>query len=99
MDDRTQVILVITGLGATAVETSLPPRKSLVEPVASSLPVEAPIPRSVTMPVRTPGLHDNQHPSMEIENHENKAHIEVSAATPADLDLPAFMRRRIRQVS
>jgi cell division protein FtsZ len=90
MDDRTQVILVITGLGATPIETSLPARSSKVEPVAASVPAEPPLPRSVNTNMRAQGMNENR-PAQPA-----KAQIEVSEANPADLDLPAFMRRRVR---
>ena len=40
MDDRAQVILVITGLGATPIETALPSRKPQAEPVNVSVQSE-----------------------------------------------------------
>ena len=92
MDDRTQVILVITGLGATAIETALPVRKTQEQseparqPVAvasaAAAPTHAaasPAPTLLTRPVlRQPAAEES------------------SSSVPTDLDLPAFMRRRAR---
>lgn len=81
MDDRTQVTLVITGLGATPIETALPGRKAQPErpqEEAAGIPVQRPVAATSLGQVRT-------------------SPREVIGAAPADLDLPAFMRRRIRQ--
>jgi len=98
MGDRAQVILVITGLGATPIETAMPSRKPQAEPVPTSAPVEAVGVRPVVDAGKMPGLLDNQG-GVERNTNPQAAHIELSAANPADLDLPAFMRRRIRQTS
>jgi cell division protein FtsZ len=94
MEDRCQVILVITGLGATPVEAALPSAKTQPETVhvtssaqahtaaVASVSVSAPVPVS-----RPPA--EVMHPHAQV--------IDMPAATPADLDLPAFMRRRARQ--
>lgn len=97
MDDRTQVILVITGLGATPIETAMPARKTQVDPDLTAPLVEAaPVPRPVSSAAHIASA--NAGPAATMVDG-NKEHIEVSAANPADLDLPAFLRRRIRQVS
>ncbi len=71
MQDRAQVILVITGLGATPVDTR-PVEHRAETPVA--IPVE---------PVRE-AFPVTMMPALEL------------AAAHGDLDLPAFMRRRVR---
>ncbi len=98
MGDRAQVILVITGLGATPIETSLPVRRAQAEPVPSTFPTEAVVMRSAGASMKMPGIAEKID-SIEKNVSTRAAQIEVSAANPADLDLPAFMRRRIRQSS
>jgi len=72
MGDRVEVILVITGLGATAVQSPF-----VAEKKAEPLPVEP-----------EPVLAAAQHA---IENSP----VEM-VSSRSDLDLPAFMRRRLR---
>lgn len=71
MHDRTQVILIITGLGATAMPVSLQPRQTQANPPT---PVEKPIPLAAMAECET---------------------VNIAAGTNIDLDLPAFMRRRV----
>lgn len=71
MGDRVEVILVITGLGATPVETPIMARKSQPEPVAAE-----PQPVMAARPVVEKAPMEMVHPR-------------------SDLDLPAFMRRRM----
>ncbi len=71
--DRVQVILVITGLGATSYEEKQPAVNRVFEPV----------PDIVTPPAPEPP------PS------PNKSQVEM-IASPVDLDVPAFIRRRLR---
>jgi cell division protein FtsZ len=73
MDGRVQVILVITGLGATSLEASMANKK----PLPVTAPITAPCPPAQPIAVA-------QMPQMEM------------VAASGDLDLPAFMRRRIR---
>jgi cell division protein FtsZ len=73
MDGRCQVILVITGLGATPLEASMANKKP--QPVVAAVAAPCPAPQPVAVA---------QMPQMEL------------AAASGDLDLPAFMRRRIR---
>jgi cell division protein FtsZ len=72
MGDRVQVILVITGLGATAVD----PRNAVRRPI--SQPEEA-------IPVPQPEAKKAQAPSP----------VEM-VSTHINLDVPAFIRRRLR---
>ena len=90
MEDRTQVILVITGLGATAIEAPAAARIQVKEPAHIGAAVESgPVMRSVAdvqvQPAPRPARPVQQEPTME-----------VSSITPVDIDLPAFMRRRTR---
>jgi cell division protein FtsZ len=81
MQDRTQVTLVITGIGGEAMDQSLKydgmPKKVDTAPV--QLVEQAPIDY----------LQDNSNPSVALPQFE-------MAGTTSDLDLPAFMRRRTR---
>jgi cell division protein FtsZ len=76
MGDRVEVILVITGLGATPVQTPIITRKPQPEPVSvAAQPVVKEVIRQAAPPPPTP-----------VEMLHQRA----------DLDLPAFMRRRMR---
>jgi cell division protein FtsZ len=71
MQDRVQVILIITGLGATPVDSHIQVQRT------------AEAPRNPTVPSVTHAPHINQMPQVEL------------AGAPANLDLPAFLRRRV----
>ncbi len=93
MGDRAQVILVITGLGATPIETALPMRKPQADPVRTGEPIQAAVSRPASVAARvTP-----ESAAAARSGGQRAAQIEVANANPADLDLPAFMRRRMRQ--
>lgn len=79
MQDRAQVILIITGLGATALETRKPVARPQTAPVTTAAPAQQPTFQTQPAPVQ---MHE---PVMEYANANN------------DLDLPAFIRRRVRQ--
>lgn len=83
MDNRVQVILIITGLGATPLDTQPNPRKA-VEPVLSAAVMDTSLPSASL-------AGKSQQPALSSE----RAHIEF-VPSAADLDLPAFMRRRVR---
>jgi cell division protein FtsZ len=88
MEDRCQVILVITGLGATPLETAMPTRKAQPEPVGVSVPVRAAVAAAAVQPFAAHSSAAVIHPHGQI--------VDMPSAAPADLDLPAFMRRRAR---
>lgn len=101
MEDRAQVILVITGLGATPIETALPTaRKAQPQPqvqpemVAASAPAE-PVRRVAAVAsstaVATGPASLGQVAARSVASGPS---LETSGAIPADIDLPAFMRRR-----
>ncbi len=78
MGDRVEVIMVLTGIGATPIEVpkiASRPAQQSVETVAAT----APKPRSI--------------PIME---RAEASPAQEAAAIQADLDIPAFLRRRIR---
>jgi hypothetical protein len=78
MEDRAQVILVLTGIGATSVDSQ---NKAQVEPV------QTPIQAVTNPPVEPIQLHSfvPSTPAPQLEM--------VGANT--DLDIPAFLRRRV----
>ena len=82
MQDRAQVTLVITGIGGTAMDPALK-MNSIRQDLTPTRPVENAAPAPAV-----------------LLNPDNSAPIPVPqfemAGTPADLDVPAFMRRRIR---
>ena len=71
MQDRVQVILIITGLGATPVDSHIQVQRT------------AEAPQNPSVPPVTHAPHVNQMPQVEL------------AGAPANLDLPAFLRRRV----
>jgi cell division protein FtsZ len=90
MEDRTQVILVITGLGATAIEAPTAARNQVQEPALVGAAVgTGPVMRSVADVQVQPAVRLTRPVQQEST-------MEVSSITPADIDLPAFMRRRTR---
>lgn len=101
MDDRAQVILVITGLGATAVESAFPARISQPEPVRVSASPAVPPLGQATTPTNPPTRISaaGRPSSMGLPAARTQIEgtsMEMSSTNPADLDLPAFMRRRSR---
>lgn len=98
MDDRCQVILVITGLGAMPIEAALPNRKPRIEeePVAvAATPSLAYRHVSAATAVATnPSTLGQSMARAPFAEQENA--LDMPEVTPADIDLPAFMRRRVR---
>lgn len=84
MEDRVQVILVITGLGApTLEETMSSVKKSEPEPInAAPFPEPVQEPIGVVKPVASAS--------------STTTHAEISNSLNQNLDIPAFMRRRTR---
>jgi cell division protein FtsZ len=79
LEERTQVILIITGMGATPIEEALPGAEKI-------LPAKQPQQHAVDLP---PAYRNS--PVAEPIS----AQMDLASA-PANLDLPAFMRRRAR---
>ncbi len=91
MEDRAQVILVITGLGATPVDAALPARKPQLEPVhQEAAPAAQPVHQPQVAPQQTnlpsPAVPQRAATPLEVSRSANVG--------SNDLDLPAFMRRR-----
>ncbi len=80
MYGRAQVILIVTGLGATSLEEALPGAEKVI-----ASPKPAPAVSSTPLPV-------NRQP---VAVAAGAPQMEVSSA-PVNLDIPAFMRRRAR---
>lgn len=80
--ERAQVTLVITGIGGSAMDPALKfemPRKQ---------PVQAAEPAAVSEEMPAFLLHENKLTPVALPQFE-------MAGTPADLDVPAFLRRRV----
>jgi len=98
MDNRAQVILIITGLGATSVDAT-PAARTVQQPAA--IPVTAPEPavRSYAAPsaalnsTSPAAVYPTQPLASAPENPPARSEMKSGAV---DLDLPAFMRRRVR---
>ncbi len=88
MQDRAQVILIITGLGATSLEEALPGSEKIM-PARQSNPVMAQQSSAATQPVAVAQSQavSSDMPQMEL------------AGAQVNLDIPAFMRRRVRYTS
>lgn len=107
MEERAQVILVITGLGAMPIEAAMPTRARVAEPEparSSAEPVRmASIPTTAAAtPAATqapaPSVRsftETVSPPMQSQMRKQPA-SEISSPTPANIDLPAFLRRRVR---
>jgi cell division protein FtsZ len=105
MEGRAQVILIITGLGATSVDAI--PVKAAVQPAVSQ-----PVPAARPTPVMPPSqpVRPASYPYAALQAVQTGQSMaastpamsspeprrQMAASTPSDLDLPAFMRRRIR---
>jgi len=82
LQDRVQVTLVITGLGAPSLEETM----SGISRVEKPNPVIAPQPEPRPVPTQSASPPVKQMP----------VHQSISEATYTNLDLPAFLRRRAR---
>ncbi len=97
MENRAEVILVITGIGATPVDAAAtnstivqqPVPEKVVEPQAQQVQPQPPQSQPQQQPSPTPA-----EPVRMVRLHEPSA-VELAGAQ-TDLDLPAFMRRRVR---
>ncbi len=76
LTERVQVILVLTGLGAMAIET---PQVINKQPAQTATPVHV----------------DTAEPASARPDISSRPQLELAAAQ-SDLDLPAFLRRRVR---
>jgi cell division protein FtsZ len=77
MDDRVQVILVLTGIGATSIESSN------INQIAHA-------------PQTAKWEYENQASTVNLVNQPVEAEFQMEmAGAPSDLDIPAFMRRRV----
>lgn len=86
MDDRAQVILIVTGLGATSLEKALPGAEKIIpmQTQAQQAAEERVVQASVTGAYKPGETQTIPSPQME------------ASAIMTNLDLPAFMRRRYR---
>lgn len=86
MENRTQVILVVTGLGAPALEEVLP---GIAVPARRQ--VEQPSPATASPPPAAAEAEDSPEESIPLSLAPC-----VTSALPNELDVPAFLRRRVR---
>ena len=95
MEDRVQVILVITGLGAPTLEEALSgvertrPRS---EPAGQATPSHNPIPQRTIVAGQPPAAP----PITQAEPHVSPAAQPPEIMIASGLDVPAFLRRRTR---
>ena len=91
LEDRVQVILVITGLGAPTLEEAM---ASVKQPVKAEPPPEPAIPVVIEKPLPVaPPAPKTYQPVETPEPPRVKADYPIN---PNDLDIPAFLRRRAR---
>lgn len=89
MQDRTQVILIITGLGGTPIDQTLPGAENAFE----NRPTVTAVPAPQSQPVPAASLAQNTAATVEAPA------IELNSNPATNLDIPAFMRRRVRYAS
>jgi len=82
LEDRVQVILVVTGLGAPTLEETL---ASVKKPEAKPEPAPASRPQQTLQQ------------AYEASAPPRQRQVDLSPAAAQDLDVPAFLRRRMRQ--
>jgi cell division protein FtsZ len=82
LEDRVQVILVVTGLGAPTLEETL---ASVKKPEPEPEPKPAPRPQQTLQQ------------AYEAAAPPRQRQVDLSPAAAQDLDVPAFLRRRMRQ--
>jgi cell division protein FtsZ len=89
LHDRTQVILIVTGLGALPIEQVIPGAERFLAEIAEKEPVRP----SRLQPKRTPSetFPDQNKPNQPTYSFS----AENSTMTSADLDIPAFLRKRV----
>ncbi len=73
MGDRVQVIMILTGLGATPVEVPTLQKRAAV-----------------------PAAHEIGSTALPLEEFQAETHTVEYASMRNDLDIPAFLRRRVR---
>jgi cell division protein FtsZ len=103
MVNRTQVILIVTGIGARALEDVLPGAERISQ-ISASHPSESPLQQPVHTPMQGGGVSRLQSLSSFVSeeqslpwktNSEQTSIIESnSILTSENLDIPAFLRRR-----
>lgn len=82
LEDRVEVILVVTGLGAPTLEDAMRQVENKSQPAAPAVP---------SLPIQAPAVAASQpEPLVPLRMSAEEM---VSAALPQDLDIPAFMRR------
>jgi cell division protein FtsZ len=84
LSDRAQAILIVTGLGALPIEKAIPGAERFL---AELPPLEKPVQEPVHRKERTPARQSNQAYSYAARS---------SVANTTNLDVPAFLRKRIR---
>jgi cell division protein FtsZ len=89
LKDRVQVILVITGLGATPIDAQSQPRRIVQA-------VQEPEPELVSAQVTIQPAPEPTPAPMPQTGMRIRPQVELAAANTTDLDIPAFMRRRVR---
>jgi cell division protein FtsZ len=89
MQDRAQVILIMTGLGATPLEQALPGAERIL-PKRVPASMEA---QTQAQPAYTTSHQSARHAPASVPQEVPQMEM---AGSPVNLDIPAFMRRRMR---
>lgn len=92
MEDRAQVILIITGLGATPVES--PFTRKVESKIEQTTVVATQSTDALNQPLQQPVINSGVsaiRPSRRSQSEDNEY-----SGVPADIDIPAFLRRRVR---
>jgi cell division protein FtsZ len=83
LGDRAQVILIVTGIGATAVDAQFGQKKNVE--------IETPSPFVISNPGKSLDIF-----TFSDEQTVSPLPSSESPVLPSDIDIPAFLRRRIR---
>ena len=89
LHDRTQVILIVTGLGALPIEQVIPGAERFLAEIAAKEPKRPARPQ----PKRT--QTDTSPDQYQVNKPTYSFSPENTAMTSADLDIPAFLRKRV----
>lgn len=109
MEDRAQVILIVTGLGATTLEQALPGSERIIGRQNQAAVEQAPVSQDAAQPVPADNTYANpqaipvtsrpafaQSQRAAVETPQGDIpQVELNASA-TNLDIPAFLRRRVR---
>lgn len=90
LSDRAQVILIVTGLGAVPIEVAIPGAEKFLSELTPKSEIEKTKERNQKLP------SSNHKKSEDQTENSYTFSSDRPAITTADLDVPAFLRKRVR---